>query len=236
MADEEKAPQAQGAEAGAEQQQNATAEQPEAGGGSGGDEVLQLTRTELRSMLDREISKALRTRTTNLEREKAQLLEEIEQLRARTNEAGLDVEGKLRAREKELQQITGELKNLRRAQDDLMREIADLVEAELESLTPEDRMLVDGMFSDDTMSPVVRLRILRALRNAGKLKDGRDEESQRTVRTVGNIGGPMRPTGAGEKPAPANDNVWRRLMETGKKLAQKRTEPAYVPPQWAEKR
>lgn len=205
------------------QTQAEVAEKPE-------ERVITLTERELRSRLDREVQKALQTRTANLEKEKQELLAEIERLRKQLEETGLSVEEKVKLREKEVSELRSQAKSLRAAYESVMRELESLVEARVGALSEDDRMLVDAMFTED-MGPLAKLRILDALERAGKISFG----GRKPERGVG-FGTVMRPSGAAGGEAQGGEKSrLQRLVELGRSFARGRghaQEEGYVPPEW----
>lgn len=191
------------------------------------DEVVTLTKKELQSRIDREVQKALRTRTANLEKEKTALLEQLESLKRQLEEAGMTVEEKVKTREKELEQARNAVKAAEKQMQAMHKELEELVQAEIAVLSEEDKMLVDSILTDE-MSPLMKLRIIRALRNTGKISAGPSPE-----RTVGNVGTVVRPaTGVGGRAATPEGRL-TRLVELGRQLSGRRKKEAgYVPPQW----
>lgn len=185
---------------------------------------VSLTPTELQSRIDREVTKALKTRTENLQREIAELKEALEKANREKAEVGLTEQEKLQALQKESEAARNTMKDVLREMKRLNEEIEALVTAEIESLCAEDRKIVEGIFPEDA-SPLVRLKVLRALKNGGKLSNAaKDQEAP----AKGDVGSRK------SVPNPAVDTEFQKGVQLGKELARsgKPKSGPWIPDAW----
>ena len=131
-------------------------------------EEIKLSKKELQAVIDREVTKALRTRTSKLEKTIQELSAELEDSKKKVEEADLTLTGKLEVRERELKQLKERVTAVMSDYESLAKQLEELVKEEIDSLSEEDREVALRAFPDGT--PVLaRLRGIRALKNAGKL-------------------------------------------------------------------
>lgn len=190
--------------------------------------TITLTEDELRSRIDQAVTRALKTRTANLEkalREKeAQLAEALKKL----EEVDPTASSKLGARELELAETQASLRAVREQLEAVLGEIDGLVAAEMEALGEADRKLVETMFPADTPA-LLKLKILRTLRNAGKFGTHEEKSGESTF---GKVGTPLRPGQQGGE-AGKGSREFAKLLELGKRLAAKRQiEEGIIPEAW----
>ena len=119
--------------------------------------VVQLTEKKLQSLIDKEVTKALKTRTQNLQRELEEARAQAEEYRRKLEEEDLSTVAKLELREREAKELQAQLKVTKKQREALEAEITALVEAELESLSEEDRKVAEAAFPGDA-PPLLKLR------------------------------------------------------------------------------
>lgn len=187
-------------------------------------EKLTLTVAELQSRIDREVTKALKTRTGNLQTELAETKEALAKLQREKTEGSLSDKDKVEAREREIEQAKVSVKEAQKEIKRLHDEIEALVADEVNALSADDKKLVEAAFPEDA-SPLVRLKVIRALKNSGKLVNAssKTEEPQ--------------PTDVGSRKVTRNppvDTDFQKGVTMGKELAKfgaPKKEPT-VPDAW----
>lgn len=190
-----------------------------------GEEVLTLTAKDLQKRIDRAVTKALKTRTANLQRELEEARAQLEEYRRKAEEEDLSVIAKLEVRERELNAAKEQVKKAQKSYEGLVAEIGALVDAELEVLSEEDRKVVEQAFPEDA-PPLLKLKVIRALKNAGKLASATDKPKPENVGTRTRFAG-----GGGEAGA---TSPMQKLMALGREIAKlgQGQEESYVPPAW----
>ncbi len=127
-----------------------------------------LTTAELQSRIDREVTKALKTRTANLQNELAETKEALAKIQREMSEGKTGGDEKTETREREIDQAKVMVREAQKEVRRLMDEIEALVVDEVDALSAEDKKVVEAAFPEDA-SPLVRLKVIRALKNSGKL-------------------------------------------------------------------
>lgn len=189
-------------------------------------ESITLTARELQAKLDREVTKAIQTRTANLTRELEATKEKLAEMERQKQDSGLDAAGKLESRERELKGMKDQVKQLTEVVKRYEQELSDMVQLELDSLSEEDREVAQQALPED-ITPAAKLRILRALRNSGKL-GGADAHVERPEGV-----GTKTAVGQGKSGKKGPDSEFVSALQQGRSLAEEAgaTKPEGIQPE-----